>query len=105
MPPKPSGEMSLSPDGSLVLVHQLIRQYVMAKILVDLTKTGKEVVVFVVGVNENRAAGSIHDQTGLDEGEQCTVVERHQTAGLAVCGIAGVRYECAFRRRGQHTGV
>ena len=30
-------------------------------------------------------------------------VERHQTAGLAVCGIAGVRYECAFRRRGQHT--
>ena len=26
----------------------------MAKILVDLTKTGKEVVVFVVGVNENR---------------------------------------------------
>ena len=47
-------EMSLSPDGSLVLVHQFIRQYVMAKILVDLTKTGKEVVVFVVGVNENR---------------------------------------------------
>ena len=34
--------------------RHFIRQYVMAKILVDLAKTGKEVVVFVVGVNENR---------------------------------------------------
>ena len=42
-------EMTFGADGKLVLVHQLIRQYVMAKILVDLTGHKKEVVPFVVG--------------------------------------------------------
>ena len=43
------GEMSLGADSRLVLVHQLIRQYVMAKILVDLVGKPKRVVPFVVG--------------------------------------------------------
>ena len=33
-------------DGSYILVHQLIRQYVMAEILVDLTHSDKQVVPF-----------------------------------------------------------
>ena len=48
-------KMDLDGDSSLVLVHQLIRQYVMAKILVDLTQSGKDIVVFVVGVKDNQA--------------------------------------------------
>ena len=48
------GEMSLGADSRLVLVHQLIRQYVMAKILVDLTGNPKRVVPFVVGCNERQ---------------------------------------------------
>ena len=48
-------EMTFGANGSLVLVHQLIRQYVMAKILVDLAVESddpkKEVVPFVVGDN------------------------------------------------------
>ena len=48
------GEMSLGADGRLVLVHQLIRQYVMANILVDLTGKPKRVVPFVVGCNERQ---------------------------------------------------
>ena len=35
-------------DGRLVLVHQLIRQYVMAKVLVDVVGCGRDVVPFVV---------------------------------------------------------
>lgn len=41
-------EMGFGRDGSLVLVHQLIRQYVMAKVLVDLRDTGQEIVPFIV---------------------------------------------------------
>ena len=36
-------------DGNHVLVHQLVRQYVMARILVNLTCPTKEIVTFVVG--------------------------------------------------------
>ena len=46
--------MSLGADSRLVLVHQLIRQYVMAKILVDMTGNRKRVVPFVVGCNERQ---------------------------------------------------
>ena len=45
-------EMSLGANGKLVLVHQLIRQYVMATILVEISKkqpTRKQVIPFVVG--------------------------------------------------------
>ena len=36
-----------------ILVHQLVRQYVMARILIDFLGTGKRVVPFLV-VNETR---------------------------------------------------
>jgi hypothetical protein len=44
-------EMSFGANGNLVLVHQLIRQYVMATILVEMTKEQprKRVIPFVVG--------------------------------------------------------
>ena len=47
-------EMDLAANRNLVLVHQFIRQYVMASILVNLAGTGKEVRMFVVGVNKNK---------------------------------------------------
>ena len=43
------GEMSFGTDGNLFLVHQLIRQYVMASILVAHLGCEKRVVPFVVG--------------------------------------------------------
>ena len=42
-------ESGFGADGKLILVHQLIRQYVMAKILVDLKDVNKEIVPFIVG--------------------------------------------------------
>ena len=42
-------EMSFGADGKLVLVHQLIRQYVMASVLIDRLGCEKKVVPFVVG--------------------------------------------------------
>ena len=41
-------ESSLGSDGSLVLVHQLMRQYVVAKILLDILCQTKQVVPFVI---------------------------------------------------------
>ncbi len=41
-------ESNLGSDGSLVLVHQLVRQYVAAKILLDILGQTKQVVPFVV---------------------------------------------------------
>ena len=41
-------EMGFNANGNLVLVHQLIRQYVMAKILVDTLGCNKKVTPFVV---------------------------------------------------------
>ena len=46
-------ESSLDADGTLVLVHQLIRQYVMAKVLVHTKDEKKKIVPFVVG-NKDR---------------------------------------------------
>ena len=39
---------SFGANGSLVLVHQLVRQYVMAKVLLEVLKCSREVVPFVV---------------------------------------------------------
>ena len=47
-------ESNLGADGSLVLVHQLIRQYVMAKILLHLMESSKIVVPFVVVDKDKR---------------------------------------------------
>ena len=41
-------ESVLGSDGSLVLVHQLVRQYVAAKILLDILGQNKQVVPFVI---------------------------------------------------------
>ena len=42
-------EMGFGGDSSLILVHQLIRQYVMAKLLVDRIESKKKVIPFVIG--------------------------------------------------------
>ncbi len=52
-------EMSFGANGSLVLVHQLIRQYVMARILVDLLGCSKRVTPFIVG-DDAEALGKSH---------------------------------------------
>ncbi len=46
-------EMGFGANGTLILVHQLVRQYVMARILVELSvgALNKKVVPFVVGDN------------------------------------------------------
>lgn len=46
-------EMSFGANGNLILVHQLIRQYVMATILVEISndRPMKQVVPFIVGDN------------------------------------------------------
>ena len=41
-------ESRFGADGKLILVHQLIRQYVTARVLIDLKQKGKQVVPFVV---------------------------------------------------------
>ena len=41
-------ESTLGANGNLVLVHQLVRQYVTARILVDLLGCDKEVIPFVI---------------------------------------------------------
>ena len=46
------GESSLGANAEYVLVHQLIRQYVMAKVLIGLKCESKEVIPFIV---ENKA--------------------------------------------------
>ncbi len=48
------GEMGLGADGGLILVHQLIRQYVTASILLDIMGIEKNVVPFLVVEEENR---------------------------------------------------
>ena len=45
---------TLHANGRYVLVHQLVRQYVMAKILIDQIGCDKEIVHFVVGANSAR---------------------------------------------------
>ena len=50
-------ESSFHASGKLVLVHQLIRQYVLAKVLVDVSGCNREVIPFVV-VNRIRGRQS-----------------------------------------------
>ena len=44
-------EMSFGANGDLVLVHQLIRQYVTATVLVKILDSDKQIIPFVVGNN------------------------------------------------------
>ena len=48
------GVTQLHSSSNHILVHQLIRQYVMATVLKDLCKSYKEIVPFVVGVDGNQ---------------------------------------------------
>lgn len=48
------GETNLHSSGSHVLVHQLVRQYVMAIVLNELCRSYKSIVPFVVGVNRKQ---------------------------------------------------
>lgn len=43
------GEMSFNTDGKRVLVHQLIRQYVMASLLIHRLGADRKVIPFVIG--------------------------------------------------------
>ena len=53
-------------DGNLVLVHQLVRQYVTAKVLVDVLGWDKEIVPFVVVDASGRGPGPERDAWGSD---------------------------------------
>lgn len=57
-------------DGGLVLVHQLIRQYVMARILVEYLPSGfkKEVIPFVVGDNIDSIKKASQVKFMIDQG-------------------------------------
>lgn len=48
------GETNLHARSEFVLVHQLVRQFVMANVLVDLCESRRRIVPFVVGVNKNQ---------------------------------------------------
>ena len=69
-------EMDFGSDGRLVLVHQLIRQYVVAKLLICRLNLKKTVVPFVVGDNPEqlRKKGQLKFmicQKGLREPDCC----------------------------------
>ena len=53
---------SFNTDGNYVLVHQLVRQYVMAQILVNLTCPSKKVVPFIVGSTQGLPRMKQRDQ-------------------------------------------
>ena len=50
------GEAGLGANGDYMLVHQLIRQYVMARILLKLKECDKEVVPFLVVQDDRRGS-------------------------------------------------
>ncbi len=63
-------EMSFGADGNLVLVHQLIRQYVMAQILVELCGGSgvKSVIPFVIGDNIDGIKKTAQVQFMIEQG-------------------------------------
>ena len=73
-------EMSFGGDSSLILVHQLIRQYVMAKLLVDRIESKKKVIPFCCwglrGRTEADIPGQFHDPPWMDGRGKCTRMER-----------------------------
>lgn len=60
-------ESSFHASGKLVLVHQLVRQYVLAKVLVDVLGCDREVIPFVV-VNSTRGRQSHQVQFMVGQG-------------------------------------
>ena len=63
-------EMSCGGDGNLVLVHQLMRQYVMARILVEyLPNPSKKVVIpFVIGDKIENMKKTFQDKFMISQG-------------------------------------
>ena len=55
-------EMGFGADSKLVLVHQLIRQYVMARILAEICETNKRVVPFIVRDKKDGAKRAVQVQ-------------------------------------------
>lgn len=78
-------------DGSLVLVHQLVRQYVTATVLVDVADAGREVVPFVVTAKIPRSdqVRFMVDRGWMDEGNCLT----WDDVAALVCGQAGAAPE------------
>ena len=84
-------ESSFHARGTLVLVHQLVRQYVLAKVLVDVLGCGREVIPFIV-VDSTRGRQSHQVQFMVAQGwmrlENCltwnalqAMVEERENAG------------------------
>ena len=67
-------ETGFHANGRLVLVHQLVRQYVVASILVDRLESEKKVIPFVVGDKTENLMRSIQVQFML---EQCYLKKKN----------------------------
>ena len=67
-------------DGELVLVHQLVRQYVTAKVLVDVLGCDKEIVPFVVV--EATGRGARPNERCLGTGPAATLTRLRQLGPL-----------------------
>ena len=65
-------------SGKLILVHQLVRQYVMAKVLVDVLPCHREVVPFVVteGVQRQTRSDRNADEPGLRSRQVQFLIQR-----------------------------
>lgn len=77
-------EASFGADSRLVLVHQLIRQYVMANALLETLGCKKQIVPFVVGddaadLKKKQQVRFMIDQQWLDE---CNVLDWNKIASL-----------------------
>ncbi len=78
-------EMGFGADGSLVLVHQLIRQYVMARILIERLECRKTVVPFAVGDNAKSLRRKRQVEFMIRQGWMCekNVLEWREIKDLA----------------------
>ena len=80
-------ESPLDAKSQYILVHQLIREYVTAKILVDITRCDKQVVPFVVGDSKN--LGSLRNTAQVKfMVHQCWLTEENILSWDCIEGIA-----------------
>ena len=72
-------------DGKLVLVHQLVRQYVMAKVLVDVLSVCREVLPFVVTEGGDSAERSQQVRFMIEHGwlDPSHILTWNEVEGLA----------------------
>ena len=78
-------EMDFHANSKLILVHQLVRQYVMTKILVDLKHVNKKVVPFIVVDNKENIKLKHQVQFMLKQGwmDENNVLEWNDIRDLA----------------------